>query len=515
MLMGEGFAVSAKKYPRKTALIFEDKRISYRDLDAKVNKVANMLLGLGLERKDRVAILCGNRNEYIETAMACARIGMAWVPLNSRFVESEIEYVVNNSEAKAIVCGEKYAAIVHRTVLNLKSVTASTCIVIGDNVPSGMVNFQDAVNRADGTTPSVRAEETDILYVGYTSGTTGFPKGALIPQRNRVIAALMWGLEYGLGSDDITLFASPFYHSAPMTFALLHLYMGGTICIMPSFKEEEALMLIEKEKVSNAFLVPTMLGRILNLPSEVKDKYDTSSLRTIISAASPLTTSIKNGAMAFFKYSRLHEFYGATESGVVCSIRHWEHPEKKQSVGLPIFETSIRILDDNGNDLPVGKVGEIFFRSPTRFDGYYGMPEATAESFMGDFQTLGDLGRLDEEGYLYIVGRKKDMIKSGGVNIYPKEIEDVLNKNPKIQEASVIGVPDEQWGESVKAIIICKDGVGTTEEEVIQYCQGKLASYKIPKSCDFLTGDFPRTPFGKILKRELREPYWKDKKIKV
>jgi acyl-CoA synthetase (AMP-forming)/AMP-acid ligase II len=283
---------------------------------------------------------------------------------------------------------------------------------------------------------------------------------------------------------------------------------------MPDFQEEEVLKLIEKEEITNVFLVPTMLNRILNLPEQVREKYNTRSLRVIICNASPLPTKTKQDAMAFFKDSPLHEFYGATETGILTSIKHWKYPEKKQSVGLPIFETEVCILDDEGKNVPVGQVGEIYFRSPTRFNGYHGMPEATAEVFRGEWQTLNDLGKLDEEGFLYIVGRKKDMIKSGGVNIYPKEIEDVLHTHPKVMDAAVIGIPDEHWGESVKAIIILKDGQIATGEEIIQFCQGKLASFKIPQSVDFAE-EFPRTPFGKILKRELRAPFWKDKSVKV
>jgi acyl-CoA synthetase (AMP-forming)/AMP-acid ligase II len=473
-----------------------------------------MLLGIGLKRGDRVAILCNNTNEFLEVAMGCARVGIAWVPLNSRFVESEIEYVVNNSGAKAIVMGQRFAEKVGRIIQNFISVRENTCVVIGDQVPKGMIGYQEAVGSSSETDPPVKAEETDILYLGYTSGTTGFPKGALISQRNRVIASLFWALEYGLSADGITLHAAPLYHSAPMTFSLLHFYMGGTVCLMPDFQEEEVLKLIEKEEITNVFLVPTMLNRILNLPEQVREKYNTRSLRVIICNASPLPTKTKEDAMAFFKDSRLHEFYGATETGILTSIKHWKYPEKKQSVGLPIFETEVCILDDEGNNIPVGQVGEIYFRSPTRFNGYHGMPEATAEVFRGEWQTLNDLGKLDEEGFLYIVGRKKDMIKSGGVNIYPKEIEDVLHTHPKVMDVAVIGIPDEHWGESVKAIIILKEGQIATGDEIIQFCQGKLASFKIPQTVDFAE-EFPRTPIGKILKRKLRAPFWKDKAVKV
>ncbi len=514
MLVAEGFRISAKKYPEKMALIFKDLRITYRELSSRVNRVSNMLLELGLKEGDRVAILCSNRIEFLETAMGCARVGIAWVPINCRFVETEIEYAINNSGAKAIFMGEGFSDKVCRFVQKLLNVKECTCVVIGDRVPKGMVNFREGVDRSAGTDPPVKAEEKDILYVGYTSGTTGFPKGVLISQRNRVTASLYWALEYGLTGDDVTLHAGPLYHSAPMTFSLLHLYMGGTVCLMPEFQEEEFLGQIEKEQITNAFVVPTMLNRIINLPSKVRERYDTSSLRVLICNASSLSTEVKEGAMKFFKHTHLNEFYGATESGIITSIKHWKHPQKIQSVGLPMFETEIRILDDDGNDVPVGQVGEIYFKSPTRFNGYHDMPEATAEAFRGDWQTLKDLGRLDEEGFLYIVDRKKDMIKSGGVNIYPREIEGVLYTHPKVMDAAVIGVPDQLWGEAVKAIIILKQGRKATAEEIIQFCQGKLAGYKIPKSVDFTT-EFPRTAVGKILKRELRAPFWKDKAIKV
>ncbi len=514
MLIAEGFRVSAKKYPQKIALNFNGEKITYREMNVRVNQVSNMLLGLGLKHGDRVAILCLNRNEFLETALGCARVGIAWVPVNCRFVGSEIEYVINNSGAKAVVIGEQFTNKVGGIIQKLINLKENTCIVIGEDVPEGMVSFRKAVDASPQQEPPVKAEETDILYVGYTSGTTGFPKGALISQRNRVTASLFWALEYGLTADDITLHAGPLYHSAPMTFSLLHLYMGGTVCLMPEFQEEEVLRLIEREGITNAFLVPTMLNRILNLPLGVRERYNTRSFRVLVSAASPLPTKLKEGTMAFFNHTRLHEFYGATESGVITNIEHRKHPEKVQSVGLPIFETEVRILDEQGNDVPPGEVGEIYFKSPTRFGGYHEMPEATRAAFRGEWQTLNDLGRLDEDGFLYIVGRTKDMIKSGGVNIYPKEIEDVLHNHPKVMDVAVIGIPDEHWGEAVKAIIILKEGHTATAEEIIQFCQGKLASYKIPRSVDFAK-EFPRTAVGKILKREIRAPFWKDRAVKI
>ena len=514
MLVAEGFRISSKKYPHKIALIFKDERITYLELNARVNRVSNMLLELGLKRGDRVAILCWNKSQFLETALGCARIGIAWVPVNCRFVESEIEYVVNNSGAKAAVMDEVFADKVGHIIPNLIHVKDNTCVVIGDPVPQGMVSFQRAVDRSPDKDPPVKAEETDILYLGYTSGTTGFPKGALISQRNRVIASLFWALEYGLTADDITLHAGPLYHSAPMTFSLLHLYMGGTVYLMPEFQEEEVLRLIEKEGITNAFLVPTMLNRILNLPPQGGARYDFRSLRVLICNASPLPTKVKEGTMAFFRHAHLHEFYGATESGIITSIKHWKHPEKVQSVGLPIFETEDRILDDQGNEYPAGEVGEIYFKSPTRFGGYHEMPEDTKNAFPGRMADPERHGKARRKWFSVHCGQDKDMIKSGGVNIYPKEIEDLLHTHPSVMDVAVIGIPDEHWGEAVKAIIILKEGYTAAAEEIIQFCHGKLASYKIPRSVDFAR-EFPRTAVGKILKREIRAPFWKDRAVKV
>jgi acyl-CoA synthetase (AMP-forming)/AMP-acid ligase II len=385
-------------------------------------------------------------------------------------------------------------------------------LVLGDTkLPEGCLSYEKLLTQYKDYEPQIWIEPEDPLYIGYTAGTTALSKGAIISNRAIVVGFLYKILQYGFNNNDTTLNPGPFWHSAPRDFACLHLYIGGTVIIMREFQPGEFLTLVEKYRVTNGFLVPTMYKMLIDFPGN--EKFNTSSLRILLSGGSPLPTPVKEACIKRFG-NILHEFYGATETRVITSISPEEIKKKTRSVGRPIWDMEIRILDENGNELPLGQVGEIFIRGFTLFSGYYNDENKTQEAYRDGWFTLGDMGKIDEEGYLYILDRKADMIISGGENIYPSEIEDVILSHPKVSEVAVIGIPHEKWGEAVKAFIILKPGEKATEEEIIKFCSTHLADYLRPKYIEFVS-DFPRNSAGKILKRVLREKYWKENEFKV
>jgi acyl-CoA synthetase (AMP-forming)/AMP-acid ligase II len=433
------------------------------------------------------------------------------VPINYRLQPPEMAIRLVHSDAKAIILGPEYVERFQELESEVRKAFAERILVLGDGGAQGMFSYESLLERSTEEEPKTFIEPEDPLYIGYTAGTTGRSKGAIITNRAIVSGFLYKALDYGFTRNDITLNPGPFWHSAPRDFASVHLYLGGTAVIMREFRVEEFLSLVERYRVTNGFLVPTMYRMIMDFPGN--ERYDTSSLRTLLSGGSALPTSLKEECIRRFG-PILHEFYGATETRVISNIFPHEMKRKTRSVGRPIWDLDIRILDTDGNDLPPGKVGEIYIQGPSLFSGYYKNEEKTRESFRGSWFTLGDMGRVDEEGYLYIVDRKQDMVISGGENIYPSEIEEVLRAHPKVSEAAVIGVPHPKWGEVLKAFIILKPGAVAGEAEILDFCSSRLADYLKPKSIEFVV-EFPRNPVGKILKRELRKPYWKDTEFKV
>jgi acyl-CoA synthetase (AMP-forming)/AMP-acid ligase II len=297
-------------------------------------------------------------------------------------------------------------------------------------------------------------------------------------------------------------------------FTLAQLSLGGTATVLPKFDPLDAVRVMKEQKITWSFMVPFMYNAILSLPEEEKRRQDFEALRFFISAASPLPTGVKNHLLDTFPHVGLHEFYGATEAGVVTNLKPSEQRGKIRCVGKPILDMEVKVLNEMGNEVPAGEVGLLYMRGPTLFNGYYGSPDKTAAAFKDSWCTLGDLARLDDDGYLYIVDRQKDVIKSGGVNIFPAEIEEVLTLHPQVFEAVVVGVPDQKWGEAVHAIVVPKSDHKATPDELLAYCRENLASYKVPKSLEFRS-DLPRNPGGKVLKRVLRDEFWENHEVRV
>ena len=494
-------ALAAARGGERPAVHCARRSLSHLALDALANRIANALLGLGLARGDRVALLLPNDIEYVAAAMACAKAGLCMVTLNYRFTVDEHALQLEDSGAACLVYAERFAGQILPGAARIKGLRR---ICLGAPAPGDVGSFDALVERASAALPDTPVSEQDLFYLGYTSGTTGRPKGAMITQRNRALAYHYWALEFGIVREDVALHCGPFHHTAPFSFTLAQLYLGGSVAILEQFDARAALRAVEQHRVTWSFMVPFMLERILALAPAERRAYDLSSLRMLISGASNLSTRTKEGLLEAFPSAALHEFYGATEAGVITNLRPEDQKRKARCVGRPVFDTEIEIRDENGRALSQGEVGDIWLCGPTIFSGYYNAPEKTASVFRGDWCTIGDVGRVDEEGYLYLVDRRKDLIKSGGVNVYPIEIEEVLLTDAAVGEVAVIGVPHAVWGEAVHAVLVPRPGCVIEEAALLERCRSQLAGYKVPKSIE-IREVLPRNANGKILKRILRD----------
>jgi fatty-acyl-CoA synthase/long-chain acyl-CoA synthetase len=514
MNIGEGLTLNAVNHPRKTALIYQGRRKTYAEMNQAANRLANAVWGMGLRKGDKAALLLYNCPEYMEAIFGLAKIGVVLVPINYRLAAPEIEYIINNSDSRLLITEAACLGQVLPILPRLEQVRPDRCILLGEGESAGMARWGEVLARSSDREPEVEVEETDTFYIGYTSGTTGFPKGAVFSHKSRVMRTLLYSIIYGIPEEDVQLVVAPIYHAAPFAFALMEIYRGGTLVIQRDFDPAAVLHTIQEERVSSAFFVPTMYHEMVNLPPAEAARYDLSSLRILITGGAPLSARAKEQILAFFTSAGLFEFYGGTETGMVTILQPKDQLSRPKSVGQPIFGTRIRLLDEQGQEVPLGEVGELYMKGPTTFDCYYKDPQATAEVLREGWLTIGDMARRDEDGYYYIVDRKRDMIVSGGANIYPAEVEKVLSAHPKVRDVAVLGVPDEKWGEAVKAVVVLREGQKATAEELQEYCRGELASYKIPSSVDFVA-ELPRTPSGKVLKRQLRDAYWEGRERKV
>jgi len=511
LLLGKLLTSSAKTFPDKTAVTFGEQRFTYRILEERANRLANAVLGLGLKKGDRCAILFYNRHEWLEIYFGLARTGIIAVPVNFRFTAPEIEYVLNHSEPKALIYEESFLPVVEAIKGKAPSIQHFICLG-----KSSDPDYNEQLAKASPREPDCYVEETDPFFIAYTSGTTGFPKGAVISHRNLIIHYSLVPAQYGyINYTDRILLIMPVFHSNSTWFSQILLMMGGSMVVYRSggFDPEEILSLISRERITLISVVPTMLTMILNLPDSVKSKYDVSSMKAVLVGSAPLMTRTKEQTIEFFKNAVLFEGYGSTETGVVTVLRPEEQLRKVRSVGLAAVGKEIRLLDDQGNDVPQGNVGELYTRGlGILLVEYWKDPAATAKAFRGDWCTVGDMGRVDEEGYYYLEDRKADMIISGGENVYPTEVENALAKHPAVLESAVVALPDQLWGEKVHAVVVLKEGMKATAEELMGFCRDKLAGYKRPRSVDFLK-ELPKSSTGKILRRKVREAYWGDKKL--
>ena len=491
----------AEATPRRPALMCGRQVIDFATLNHRANKAANVFAELGCQLHDRVASMSFNAIETFEIANGVRKVGLVGVPVNYRLRDAEIAYVLNDSGARIMLAGPEHVEIVDAARSGVKGDVSF--IAIGDDTPKGWFSYQELMADAP-------AQPTGVAVGGglgpsmiYTSGTTGHPKGAWRPNGVNIENVLQVISMFELGQSDLHLMCGPGYHSAVAFFSALHQVLGATNVIQPKFAADDALDLIARHRVTTTFMAPTLLQRLVD--AQEQEPRDTSSLRAVILGAAPCPITLKARAEAAFGQV-LWEFYGATETGINMVLRPEDQLRKPGSCGTAVPEQEIRLVGSDGNDVAEGEPGELMVRNSWLAE-YYNRPDATGKSLHDGFFSVGDVAYRDAEGYYYICDRKVDMVISGGVNIYPAEIEAILHAHPDVTDAAVIGVPDEQWGESVKAVVQLRPGAETSADELIAFCAERLAGYKKPRSVDIVR-ELPRDAAGKLLKRAIREPYW-------
>lgn len=498
----------AAAHPDRDALIEYGehgvKRLTWGEFDATINRLANALIARGVGGGGRVALMLPNGSEYLIAQQALSRIGATAVQIGYRSKPAEIAYILQNAEPKATLVHAELIAPMREA--RAETNNGGPMIVVGAATvtDANATDWDHALSAVSPEVPPRNKGGDGGGVIVYTSGTTGKPKGANRSWKKtgfESVADMI--VQCGMRTDDRHLVVCPLYHSAAPAFVTIMLSLGATVVLMNHFEPEGALDIIQREKITSTLMVPTMIIRITNLPEETLAKYDTSSLRWVMSAAAPLSTDAARRFMERFG-PVLWNFYGATETGLVTLAGPSDHVNRPGTIGRALRGNEIRLLDEAGHQVPPGQIGELYARNSTLISGYHKNDEATASSLRDGFFSVGDMGRLDAEGYYYLESRKHDMVISGGVNIYPREIEDHLNTHPAILEAAVVGVPDPEWGETLKAFIVMRRGEQITETEVIEYCRKTLADFKRPRKVTFLE-ELPRNPTGKILKRELRD----------
>jgi acyl-CoA synthetase (AMP-forming)/AMP-acid ligase II len=509
--IGDALYWHATYTPNKVAIISPLGDQTYAELWSRACRLSNALTRLGVRAGDRIALLMQNSSRYLEIYQAAALMGVAVVPLNFRFVASEIEYVVNHAGARALVLDASFADTVNSLRMSLPSVADRYIVADGDGT-STTRSYEALISSVNEAPPREPADLSACYFQGYTSGTTGFPKGYVNPHREFADCLRRIATIYGITTDDRELVAAPLFHEAPALFALLQIFRGGTVIVTSDTSPANVFATIEREKATWTFMVPTMWAAMV--ASAEIDRFDLGSLRLLLSGGSPLLTHTKETILRRFPNAGLNEFYGATEVGLVTNLPPEDQTRKVRSVGRPVIGMFVELRDEDGNVVPNGEVGEIHIGGATIIREYFHNPEATAQAQKGRFFTLGDMGRFDEEGYLYIVDRKKDMIISGGENIFPNDVEEVIYKHPAVEMAAVVGAPDPKWGEIVVAAVTLKPGLSVGEAELIAHCKNLLSSFKVPKKIDF-RDRMPMSSFGKILRREVRKSYWRQQEANV
>ncbi|GGC47805.1 class I adenylate-forming enzyme family protein [Chelatococcus reniformis] len=493
--------IAARAAPQAAALVCDGRTWTYGELMERARRLAAGLPALGLKPGDAVGILSTNRPEYLEAYIGLQLAGLVAVPVNFRLAPAEVQYVLGNCEARGLIVEDQYSEAVEGLLAELPGLSGDAIVAIGE-AAGGRLRYEELLARS---TPLAEAAPLPPLapaVIFYTSGTTGFPKGATMSHLNMLTRLSSWGWEFGLNREDVVLVPGPVFHGSFSGIALTTLAVGGTVILARDFDAAGAVELIEGHGITWSFLVPKMI----ELLTEALPPGAGRSLRGLLSSGSPLPQPLLDTILAKLPHVRLADAYGWTETGWLTICRHADLARGKRSVGRPGFGCEVAILGPDGKELGPGEVGEIHAANPVGFLGYHNNPEATKAARKGKWESGGDLGFMDEDGYLCLVDRKNDMIISGGENIYPAEIERVLAQHPGIMEVTVVGVPDEKWGESPRACVVLHPGEEANAHDIQSFCNGRLARYKHPRSVIFLEA-LPRNAMGKVLRRELRQRY--------
>ncbi|HLI27136.1 MAG TPA: long-chain fatty acid--CoA ligase [Chloroflexota bacterium] len=513
MIVGDIVERNARLSPHQPAVVCGTRRLTHAALAERARRLANALHARGLRRGDRVAVLAQNCPEYLEAYAASELSGFITVTVNYRLAPPEVAFILQDSQPAALLFEAPYAALVAQVRPSLAA--QLHYVSIGEAI--AWAEEYEALLASAATGPlAERPGGEDTVYLMYTSGTTGTPKGVCLSQRAMAHMALVTSLESDVVPTDRVLLTMPLYHIGAKCTQLAYHLRGCMVVLHRTFDPRAVLETIATERITATLLAPTMLRALLDLPDF--DRYDRSSLRSVFYSAAPMPVDLLRRGIAAFGPIFM-QLYGMTEIGAIGTGLH-KHQHvldgdpiavrRLASAGQPLVTCEVRVVRDDGTDCAPGEPGEVLVRSPAVMQGYWNNPAATAEVLHDGWLHTGDIGTLDAEHYLFIVDRKKDMIVSGGENIYPREVETALETHPAVREAAVIGVPDEYWGEAVKAFVVLAPGASVTEAELIEHTRRQIASYKKPRSIEFVS-DLPRLPNGKVRKSMLRAPYWTDR----
>jgi len=510
MNLGQHLKLNAKKYPDTVALKDASRSFTYPEMNRRVNQLAHGLMGLGLEKGEKVAVFLENSIEIIEVYLATAKCGLVIVPINFRLTGKDVDYIANNADARAMIVHDEFTPVVDSVRDRLIHIRPDRFFAVGQPV-DGYGSYEDLLAGRSDEEPDVSVLSTDPWILIYTSGTTGKPKGVVRSHASHISFYLINGIDFEFRPNDICLNVMPLCHINSTFFTFTFLYIGAGVYVHPgrSFRAEEILEIIEREKITFISLIPTHYNLILSVPEE-KRRFDISSIRKLLCSSAPVRKSMKLAIMDFFPGVELYEGYGSSEAGIVTVLKPEDQMRKLGSIGYETLGTDfVKILDEDGSEVPEGEVGELYSRGPMLFDEYYKLPEKTAASFKGEWFSAGDMAVKDADGFYQIVDRKDNMIITGGEHVYPSEVEEIIGSHECVFDCACIGMPDDKWGEKVVAIVIAKEGMDESRinaDTIKNCCKDALAGYKRPKEVIFIKEDeMPRTPTGKILHRKLKE----------
>ncbi|MBL0899090.1 MAG: long-chain fatty acid--CoA ligase [Reyranella sp.] len=507
----QGLRRAVQTRPAGTATSFSGRRRTWQDSIDRISRVAGALSALGVRRGDRVAILALNSDRYFELMYAIPWLGAAMVPINTRLAAPEIEYILNDSGAVALLVDTAMSH--HLTALEGRTPTVREVIWLDDNAsPEGILHYEDLASYE--AIDDAGARDDDLAGLFYTGGTTGRSKGVMLTHTNLVVNALNGVAGIGFTADTAYIHSGPMFHLADGASTFGVTMSGGRHAFVPRFVPVEVLQTIETEKVTHAQFVPTMINMIVNHPRFAE--FDISTLSFILYGASPMPEGVLRKAMQAMPHVRLMHAYGMTEAAPIVTLLDPRYTTldgpfagRLKSCGQTALACEVKVVDAERREVPAGTAGELAIRGANIMKGYWNKPKETAAVLADGWYYSGDGAYMDTEGFVYIVDRLKDMIISGGENVYSAEVENAISLIPGVAEVAVIGVPDERWGERVHAIIVPKPGATLTADEVMTHCREQIAGYKCPRSVDFRDRPLPLSGAGKILKRDLREPYWK------
>lgn len=504
LTMGSVVRRSAQQYPNRTAMIFEEEKCTFLEYNSRVNKSANALISLGLVKGDHVAVLGRNSINYLELFHASAKIGTVFSPLNWRLSPKELEFIVADADNKILFVEDGLQELAGKFVYEIPGLKV---VVYGGRASlSGAINYQDIVECEGDFEPEVEVNGQDDAIIMYTSGTTGLPKGAVLTHSNICWDAVSYLTYVPPLQGDRFLLSMPMSHVSGLhTQTTAFMIRGLPIVIMRQWEPEEACRLIEKHRITLAYILVTPLNQLLN--SDYHNKYDLSSLNRIMTAAAKYTAELPMQVQSKLGVEKIYFMYGLSEASPIVSTTEYTSDMvlKPNTLGFPVWYCDVRIADLHDNALPQGEVGEVQVRGPNVFKGYYKRPEANAEALKGGWLHTGDLAYMDKDNFMYFVDRKKDMIKTGGENVYSLEVEmAITSSSPEVLEVAVIGLPDEKWGEAVSAFVVLKDGASLSSDELISRLRDHLGGYKIPKRA-FFVDELPKNVSGKVLKRRLKD----------